>query len=79
MFKRILFLALLILLFQLDAQAQCAMCRATAESASQNSGGSIAEGLNSGIVYLMLIPYILLTVVVLVFFRKKIINFFKAE
>jgi hypothetical protein len=55
------------------------MCRATAESASQNSGGSIAEGLNSGIVYLMLIPYILLTVVVLVFFRKKIINFFKAE
>jgi amino acid transporter len=61
------------------ASAQCAMCRATAESASQNSGGSIAEGLNSGIVYLMLIPYILLTVVVLVFFRKKIINFFKAE
>ena len=66
-------------LFSLTASAQCAMCRATAESASQNSGGNIAEGLNSGIVYLMLIPYILLTLVVLVFFRKKIINFFKAE
>jgi amino acid transporter len=74
-----LFLSALCIIFSFTASAQCAMCRATAESASQNSGGSIAEGLNSGIVYLMLIPYVLLTVVVLVFFRKKIINFFKAE
>lgn len=72
-------LSALSVIFSFTASAQCAMCRATAESASQNSGGSIAEGLNSGIVYLMLIPYVLLTVVVLVFFRKKIINFFKAE
>jgi len=74
-----LILSSFLVLFSLTASAQCAMCRATAESASQNSGGNIAEGLNSGIVYLMLIPYILLTLVVLVFFRKKIINFFKAE
>jgi amino acid transporter len=74
-----LILSAFFVIVSLTASAQCAMCRATAESASQNSGGNIAEGLNSGIVYLMLIPYILLTVVVLVFFRKKIINFFKAE
>jgi amino acid transporter len=74
-----LILSAFLVIVSLTASAQCAMCRATAESASQNSGGNIAEGLNSGIVYLMLIPYILLTVVVLVFFRKKIINFFKAE
>jgi len=74
-----LILSSFLVLFSLTASAQSAMCRATAESASQNSGGNIAEGLNAGIVYLMLIPYILLTLVVLVFFRKKIINFFKAE
>jgi amino acid transporter len=74
-----LILSVFTVIVSLTASAQCAMCRATAESASQNSGGNIAEGLNSGIVYLMLIPYILLTVVVLVFFRNKIINFFKAE
>jgi len=76
---RNLLVACMFVFLTFTAYSQCAMCRATAESASQNSGGSIAEGLNSGIVYLMLIPYILLAIVVLVFFRKKIINFFKAE
>ncbi|MFM7770855.1 MAG: hypothetical protein ACKO8Q_09890 [Bacteroidota bacterium] len=58
---------------------QCAMCKATAESASQSSGSGIAEGLNSGIVYLMVLPYILLLSVLIIFFRKKIIKFFRAE
>ena len=59
--------------------AQCAMCKATAETASQNSSGSLAEGLNTGIIYLMLIPYTLLAVLAIVFFRKRIANFFKAN
>ncbi len=59
--------------------AQCAMCKATAETASQNSSGSLAEGLNTGIIYLMLIPYTLLAVLAIVFFRKRITNFFKAN
>ena len=41
--------------------AQCAMCRANAESSLKNdAGGSIARGLNKGILYLMAIPYLLL-------------------
>ena len=40
--------------------AQCAMCRANAESSLKNNSGSIAKGLNSGILYLMGIPYLLL-------------------
>jgi len=59
--------------------AQCAMCKATAETANQNTSGSLAEGLNSGILYLMLIPYTLLAVIAVVFFRKRIANFFKAS
>jgi hypothetical protein len=37
--------------------AQCAMCRAVLES---ELGQETAKGVNNGIVYLMLIPYILI-------------------
>lgn len=77
--KKLLLVALALLLVNAASFAQCAMCKATAESASQNTGGSLAEGLNSGILYLMLIPYALLISLGLVFFRKRIANFFKAN
>ena len=37
------------------SNAQCAMCKAVVE----NGGESQAEGLNSGILYLMVFPYLL--------------------
>jgi hypothetical protein len=64
------------ILMTLMSQAQCAMCRATAEQASADNNG-IAEGLNTGIVYLMFLPYLLFLIGGLVFFRKRIISFFK--
>ena len=39
--------------------AQCSMCRATIES-SISDGGGIGTGFNNGILYLMVMPYILL-------------------
>ena len=73
------FAAVFFILFNVATHAQCAMCKATAETANQNTSGSLAEGLNSGILYLMLIPYTLLAVIAIVFFRKRIANFFKAN
>lgn len=61
----------------LGLEAQCAMCKANAESASENVDKGIGESLNSGIVYLMGIPYFLLATVAIIFFRKKIAAFFK--
>jgi len=49
-------LLLLLVLFSITADAQCAMCRAALES---EADGSMAEGINNGIVYLMAIPYVL--------------------
>lgn len=69
----------LFMLINTTALAQCAMCRATAESATENVDKGIGEGLNSGIVYLMVLPYLLLGTVAIVFFRKKIVSFFKPE
>lgn len=60
------------------ASAQCAMCRATAESATDHVDKGIGEGLNMGIVYLMGAPYLLLGIVIAVFFRKKIASFFRS-
>ena len=75
MFRKLLLL-LVAFMVQLSSIAQCAMCRATAEQASQENSG-VAEGLNMGIVYLMGIPYLLFLIGGLVFFRKKIYSFFQ--
>jgi len=53
---------------------QCAMCRVVAES-SRESGETIANGLNSGILYLMLFPYLLLLFgLISIYLRKKTID-----
>jgi hypothetical protein len=75
---RILFLVLVAGLVELSVSAQCAMCRATAESASTNVDPGIGEGLNSAIVYMMAAPYLLLGTVCVVFWRKKIQTFIKS-
>jgi hypothetical protein len=68
-------LSLVVVLFlvNLAIQAQCVMCRAVADSnTSLDDSNNIAEGLNSGILYLMAIPYVLLLTLGWVFFRQKI-------
>jgi hypothetical protein len=58
---------IVVLLFALDANAQCAMCKAVVE----NGGKEMAEGINSGITYLMLFPYLLVGLLAYVLFRYK--------
>jgi|APGre2960657468_1045069.scaffolds.fasta_scaffold03540_4 uncharacterized membrane protein len=65
-------LIIMLLLVLCNVSAQCAMCRSVAESGTKN-GQTVAAGLNYGILYLMVIPYLLL----LLFFRKKIWSFLK--
>ncbi len=62
------FVALLALL-PLDLSAQCAMCRAAAEQ-SLESGAPInlALGLNKGILYLLIMPYVLFSGVFLTWY-----------
>jgi len=54
--KRATLIFILICIFgTLPLEAQCAMCRAVLES---EEDASMAEGVNNGIVYLMLFPYL---------------------
>jgi uncharacterized membrane protein len=72
--KRIapIFLLLSFLLLGVETVvAQCAMCKAIPTS-NQANGGTIADGLNTGILYLMAIPYLLLMSLVAYAFRHRI-------
>ena len=54
--KRVVFMSFL-MTSSVIANAQCSMCRAVLES---EVGQATAKGVNNGIVYLMVIPYILI-------------------
>jgi hypothetical protein len=54
--KEVLLLALLLVLAIVPTDAQCAMCRAVLES---EEGNQSAKGINNGIIYLMVFPYLL--------------------
>lgn len=51
------------------AAAQCAMCRSTLENNYSNGQPGIASGINIGILYLLVLPY--LAAVTLWFFWNK--------
>jgi hypothetical protein len=67
-------LAVLAMLFflQSDIFAQgCVQCR-MGPSSNLEGGGNVARGINSGILYLMLIPYLLIMSIVGYVFRKQL-------
>lgn len=57
---------LFFLLFSSVVSAQCAMCRAVVEQGN----AEMAEGVNSGIVYLMIFPYLILGTVLFFLYKK---------
>jgi len=73
--KIFLLLFTLLLISNTSIFAQCAMCRAI-PSSNQEAGGSIANGLNTGILYLMAVPYLLIFGFIAFYFREKIKVFY---
>ncbi len=63
--RKILFL--LLFASVLNGFSQCAMCKAVVE----NSDNAMAEGINFGIIYLMIFPYLMLIVGLFLFFKKR--------
>lgn len=61
---------LLIAVFAVDLVAQCPMCRMAAESNLQN-GGTEGKGLNTGILYILMLPYLLVATLGFVWWRKN--------
>ena len=61
------FLFLLVFINPVYLNAQCAMCKAVVE----NGDVSLAEGVNNGITYLMVFPYILVGIFLYFIYRNK--------
>ncbi|MDF2159203.1 hypothetical protein [Algoriphagus sp. CAU 1675] len=59
----------LLLLVQGMSFAQCAMCRASVENNVSNGDTSIGAGLNNGILYLFAMPYLIATVIGVLWYR----------
>ena len=69
-----LFIIVLSVSFSPVAKAQCSMCSIAAEQGTKN-GNTQGKGLNSGIVYLLAIPYLLIAGMGVIWYktyRKKI-------
>ena len=59
---------LLVVICTLPAEAQCAMCRAVLEG---EQSGTAAKGINNGIMYLMIFPYLLVGTVGYLVYRNR--------
>jgi len=66
----LLFLFVAVVLLQLDATAQCAMCKASIESNTEGIG----SGINNGILYILAIPYILVSGIGYFIYRNHLKN-----
>jgi hypothetical protein len=72
MLKRIVFILMMIgstFAIAPAAKAQCSMCTISAEQGTKN-GNTQGKGLNSGIIYLLVIPYLLIAGVGFIWYRN---------
>lgn len=61
---------LVLLISGLEVIAQCPMCRIAAESNLEN-GGTAGKGLNSGILYMLMMPYFLIGILGFIWYRNR--------
>lgn len=70
--KNKLWLILIVLLTSAsDLLAQCAMCRGTVESTVSNGRSIVASELNFGILYLLIIPYLIVASIGYLWYRNS--------
>lgn len=62
---------LFLTLAQVDAYAQCAMCRTTLENNVSNGDIGIAAGINFGILYLFAAPYVIISLIAFFWYRTS--------
>ncbi len=61
---------ILCLLFLPDLAAQCPMCKLSAES-NLRDGGTAGRGLNTGILYMFAMPYLLVGTLGYIWYRNR--------
>ena len=67
---KILFTIIILILLTVEIYSQCPICKIAAESNLEN-GGTAGKGLNSGILYMLTLPYLLIGVIGFVWYRNR--------
>lgn len=67
--KKVILSIILLMISASTTFAQCAMCRATVSSNLSEGRGMIGTGLNFGIVYLLVMPYLLVATLIYIYFK----------
>lgn len=71
MIRKSIFVVFVLLLFiSGDVIGQCPMCKIAAESNLEN-GGSAGKGLNTGILYMLTLPYLLISVIGFIWYKNR--------
>lgn len=68
---KILFFVLVSFFIHFGALAQCSMCRASVENNVSNGETSIGAGLNNGILYLVVMPYLMAGIIGFLWYRAS--------
>lgn len=69
--NRVLFLLVFLGLSVGQGWAQCAMCRGSVESTMGNGRNNVGIGLNTGIMYLFVMPYLIVAVIAYLWYRNS--------
>jgi hypothetical protein len=69
--RRLLTILFFLLLLLAEADAQCAMCRSTLENNFSNGNPGIAAGINTGILYLLAMPYLAIMTLGYLWFKSS--------
>ncbi len=63
-------IVVILVVFSPDMAAQCPMCKMSAES-NLRDGGTAGKGLNTGILYMLALPYILISTLGYLWYRNR--------
>lgn len=68
--SKIFFIFIGSMMIQMSSFAQCAMCRASVENNVSNGETTIGAGLNTGILYLFTMPYLIAAVIGFLWYKN---------
>lgn len=71
--KKIL-LSFILLISPFWVEAQCSMCKAVVESNMQSDANAVGAGINDGIMYLMIFPYLVFIGIGIIVYRLHMKN-----
>ena len=69
--NRILLIMFFLVIGIVQAWAQCAMCRGSVESTMGNGRNNVGIGLNTGIMYLFIMPYLIVAVIAFLWYKNS--------